>query len=319
MDWTLVYQVTVFLAIALLAVVVTIFVLASSLLGLAVESASEEEKRRRAEQDSRIGEQVEQARTELEQAATGTGEFEQAEKTLKELRNEKKEFEKATKRILQGYEVFRAKGGVLYPCIPILVSLVLSALAWGLGMGTYQSISLFLWGFGVAAIAYSLYRVYFALTRIERVAVTSERAALTRMTTALGTALEEHEEVKKPRLRFEFRDKNPPFHGQKDSTLKVSFNVSLEQGQIARDVGVYFFAPQSFSFPGYTTWLQQKGHKIPSARTCCVACQTVFFDTSRGAELETGTPAKKGTFTLGYQVICEGFTGEIQEFQVVLR
>ncbi len=319
MDWTLVYQVTVFLAIALLAVVVTIFVLASSLLGLAVESASEEEKRRRAEQDSRIGEKVEQARTELEQAATGTGEFEQAEKTLKELRNQKKKSGKETKRILQGYEVFRAKGGVLYPCIPILVSLVLSALAWGLGMGTYQSISLCLWGFGVAAIAYSLYRIYFALTRIERVAVTSEQAALTRMTRALGTALEEHDEVMKPKLEFEFHGKQPPFHAKKESTLEIKYRITLTKGGILRMAEIRFFAPPGFSFPNKEIWTQRADFTMPSACTCKDDFTDILPNSFYNRTLGFKTPAQAGTFTLGYSMAYEGHKGTMQEFEVVVE
>lgn len=320
MDWTIVYQVTVFLGIALLAVVVTIFVLASSLLGLAVESASKEEEDRRAEQDSRIGKQVEQARTELEQAAAGTGEFERAEKTLKTLRDQKKKFEKETKRIRQGYEVFRPKGGVLYPGIPILVSLVLSALAWGLSMGTYQSISPYLWGFGVAALVFSLYRIYFGLKRIERVAVTSEQAALTRMTKALGTALEKHDEAIKPLLEFKFLDKEPPFHVKKESTSSFKYIVRLAQGDIVRRVEVWFLAPPGFSFPDKEkTWFQEKRSAMPSALTCSEELTDILPGISYSRTLQLKAPIEKDTFALGCRLLYEGAERKVHKFEVVVE
>ena len=320
MDWTIVYQVTVILAIALLAVVVTIFVFASSLLGLAVESASKEEEDRRAEQDSRIGEQVEQARTELEQAAAGTGEFERAEKTLKALRDQKKEFEKETKRILQGYEVFRPKGGVLYPGIPLLVSLVLSALAWGLSMGTYQSISPYLWGCGVAVLGFGLYRIYFGLKRIESVAVTSEQATLTRMTRALGKALKEHDEAVKPRLEFKFRDKEPPFYTSKESILEIKYGIELGQGDTLRRAEIWFIAPPGFSFPDKEE--RQLGadfKKLPFACTCRAEFEDIIPRIQYYGKLKLKTPAQTGTFTLAYTMRYEGWRGEFQDFEVVVQ
>jgi hypothetical protein len=319
MDWTIVYQVTVFLAIALLAVVVTIFVFASSLLGLAVESAAKEDKDRRAAQDSEIGKQVEQARRDLDKAKEGAGKFEQAAKTLRNLINKKRKFEKETKRIRQGYEVFTPKGGVLYPCIPLLVSLVLSALAWGFSMGTHQSVSPFLWGSGVAVLGFGLYRIYFGLKRIEKVAVTSEQAALTRMTRALGTALEKHDEAIKPRVKFEFRDKTPPFHIKKESTIDIIFRLTLTQGDFIRRAEVWFYAPQGFSFPDMETWFQSASFVIPSACTC----KHVFTDMLCGIgnldNLKLATPTKTGTYTLAYTVHCEGAKGEVQKFEVMVE
>lgn len=319
MDWTIVYQVTVILAIALLAVVVTIFVFASSLLGLAVESASKEEEDKRAQQDSRIGKQVEQARTELDQAAAGTGEFEQAEKTLKALIDQKKEFEKETERIRQGYEVFRPKGGVLYPSIPILISLVLSALAWGLGMDTHQSLSLCLWGISVAALGFGFYRIYYGLKKIERVAVTSEQAALMRMTKALGVALEKHDEAVKPELELEFEERKPPFHVKKESTLSIPFELEVVKGSIVKKPEVWFFAPQDFSFPDQKTWSQDVDFEIPSARTYKEQFPDVLPGATRVGRLKLKAPAQTGTFTLGYSMHYEGCKGELQNFEVVVK
>ena len=319
MDWTIAYQMTALLAVTLLAIVVTIFVLASSLLGLAVESAAKEEDDRRAAQDGKIEKQVEQARTELDQAAKGTGEFEQAEKTLKTLVSQKKEFEKETKRIRRGYEVFTPKGGVLYPGIPLFASLVLSGLAWGLSKGTYQSVSPYLWGFGVAVLGFSLYRIYFGLKRIERVAVTSEQAALTKMTRALGTALEKHDEAMKPILEFKFRDEEPPFHITRGSTLDIAYRVELMKGNIIRKADIYFYAPPSFSFPDRPTWSQRANYQIPSACTCIDEFTDMLCGIGSARILKLKAPDQTGTFTLGYSIHYEGSIGKLQEFQVVVE
>lgn len=319
MDWTIAYQSTTILAIALLAIVVAIFVLASSLLGLAVESASKEEEDKRAEQEGLIAEQVGRARTEFDKAAKGTRKFGETEEALKNLEKQRRRFEKETKRIRRSYQVFTPRGGVLYPGIPLLLSLILSALAWGLSRGTYQLMSPYLWGLGVAALGFSLYRIYFGLKRIESVGVTSEQAALTRMTRAFGVALEKHEEARKPQLRLEFRDKEPPFHGKKESTLDIRFAVDLWKGDVARKVGICFFAPQGFSFPGRETWFQRETYAIPSACTCEEQYETVLSGLNQVGTLQLGTPAKTGTFTLAYRLFSEGFTGKLQEFQVVIQ
>lgn len=320
MDWTIVYQVTVILAIALLAVVVTVFVFASSLLGLAVESASKEEEDKRAEQDSRIERQVEQAKTELNQAAEGTGEFEQAAETLKTLINYKKEFEKETKSIRRGYEVFKSKGGVLYPGIPLLVSLVLSALAWGLSMGTYQSISPYLWGFGVATLGFSLYRIYFGLTRIERVAVTSEQAALTRMTRALGTALEKHDEAMKPRLELKFLGKEPPFHISKESTSEIRYKIELGHGDSLRRAEIWFIAPPDFSFPDKKAGLLGAGLlERGFSLGYCDEFEDIIPQKEYYGTLKLRTPARTGTFGLAYAMRYEGWRGAFQDFEVVVQ
>ncbi len=319
MDWTIVYQVTSFLAIALLAIVVAIFVLASSLLGLAVESAAKEENDRRAAQDSEIEKQVEQAKTDLDKAAEGTGEFEQAAKTLRNLIDKKKRFEKETKHIRRGYEVFKTKGGVLYPGIPLLLSVVLSALAWGFSTGAYQSVSPYLWGFGVAALGFSLYRIYFGLTKIEKVAVTSEQAALARMTRALGTALEKHDEAVKPELRFVFGGRKPPFHCKKESTLDIEFDVALVKGDIVERAEVMFFAPQGFSFPGRETWSQDAEFEIASACTYKQIVPNILPGVTRATIFKLKAPAQTGTFTLGYSIHYAGWKGKVQKFEVVVE
>ncbi len=319
MDWTIVYQVTAFLTVALLAIVATIFVLASSLLGLAVESASKEEASRQAERESIIAKQVEQARTEFEKAAKGTGEFAQTEKALQTLEKQKREFEKETRRTRRGYQVFTTKGGVLYPSIPLLLSLILSTLAWGLSMGTWQLIGPYLWGLSVIALGFSLYRIYFGLKRIESVAVTSEQAALTKMTTALRAALEKHEEARKPKLEFSFRDKAQPFHGKKQSILNIRFAMRVVRGDIARSAEVWFFAPPGFSFPNEKTWQQDKDYSIPSAVTCRQEFQNILAGISQQGGLKLGTPANTGTFTLGYRVFCEGYPGSLEKFEAEIK
>jgi len=320
MDWAIIYQITALLALALLAIVITIFVLASSLLGLAVESAAKEDKDRRAAQDSEIEKQVEQAKMDLNNAAEGTGEFEQAAKTLRNLINKKKKFEKETKRIRRGYEVFTPKGGVLYPGIPLLASLVLSTLAWGFSMGTYQSVSPYLWGFGVAALVFSLYRIYFGLKKIEKVAVTSEQAALTRMTRALGTALKTHDEAMKPRLEFKFLDKEPPFHTSKESTSETRYKIELGHGDSLRGAEIWFIAPPDFSFPDKKAGLLgadliEKGFSL----ACCDEFEDIIPQKEYYGTLKLRTPARTGTFRLGYGMRYEGCWSEFQYFEVVVE
>ncbi len=172
------YQASTFLATALLAIVITIFVFASSLLGRAIESAAKEEEKKRHEQDKKIAAKVRGARKALNEAIKGTGEFEAARKSFDDLEKQKRNLERETKRISRSYEVFTRQGGVLHPGCCFLLSAIFGGIAWAVGEGTWQWIGFTLWGLSLIAMGYGLYRIYLGLGSIESVAKTSEEAAL---------------------------------------------------------------------------------------------------------------------------------------------
>ena len=319
MDWSILYQATAFLAIALLAVVVTIFVLASSLLGRAIESASEEEEKKRREQEKIISKQVRQAREQFEKAAKGTGEFEEARESLRSLQKQKRRFEKQAKHIQQSYQVFRVKGGVLRPSLCFLSSLILGGIAWGLSRGDWQWISVYVWVLGLIAMGWGLYRIYSGLRKIESVAITSEEVALIRTMEAFRIALKKHEDERKPKLRLQFTNSQPPFHAKKDTETKINFIVKLTNGDIARKVEVWFFAPMDFEFSDLDTWHQSASYTIPNALTAKHEFKDILAGINYNRTLRLKPPAREDTYILAYRLYCEGFTSKLEKFKIVIE
>lgn len=135
------------------------------------------------------------------------------------------------------------------------------------------------------------------------------------------SALAEYEETKRPKLRLYFKDKGPPFHFKKDSTLKIGFSLSLTQGDIAREAEVFFFAPEGFYFPNTTTWKQDK--TVEEYRNYLTATVTWKESLKKGINhphsLSLKTPSEVGEFTLAYRIYCEGFDSGFEEFEVIVE
>ncbi|GAI11091.1 unnamed protein product, partial [marine sediment metagenome] len=105
------------------------------------------------------------------------------------------------------------------------------------------------------------------------------------------------------------------------STVEIKFVVSLTQGDIARDVEVYFFAPEGFNFPNIFTWKQRKSRKdLPGYLTGSVAWdKSLKRGINYRESLSLKTPSEVGEFTLTYRLFCEGFEGEHKEFEVIVE
>jgi Na+-transporting methylmalonyl-CoA/oxaloacetate decarboxylase gamma subunit len=318
MNWSALYQASTFLAIALLAIIVTIFVFASSLLGRAIESAAKEEKKKRREQVKKIAEKVREARKALNRAIKGTGEFKAARKSLGDLEKQKRNLERETKRISRSYEVFTRQGGVLHPGCSFLISAIFSDTAWAIGEGTWQWIGFTLWGLSLVAMGYGLYRIYFGLGSIESVAKTSEEAALKRTMEAFRLALKTHEDEKKPELKLKFQQKLP-INLKKQSQEEIKFSIEVIRGDIARGVEIWFFAPEGFGFIGQDTWPQVAKFQIPNAITCKQTMTNLLAGISYNQSIQVKTPDKAATFTLGYELHCEGFMSKLQKIDVVVE
>lgn len=319
MDWGAIYQATFFLAIAMLAIVVTIFVFASSLLGRAVERASQQQKKLKEQQEESYNQQIKQAQEELNKAEK-TGDPQKAQKVLSDLVREKKKFDRKSKSIEKSYAVFTTKGGVAYPGLLFLLSLILSAFAWGFSGGSWQWLTFYLWGASLLAMGWGGYRLYFSLKKIEEIAITSEEAALKREAEAFKLALTEHEEKGTPKLALIFEDEKPPFHITAGTEKTVEFMIDLIQGDIARKTVAYFCAPPGFDFPNEKTWLQSEGRTTVGGY---VTIKSELEDIRKGinqpAEITIKAPSNTAKFTLYYRLTCEGFDSGYNKFEVIVE
>lgn len=309
------YEVTILLNLTLIAMTVTVFVFAVSLLGRTIEIAAQKKVEARQKQGEEIKKEIEEIQKELEKMKK-TGELGEM-KRLNKLKKDKRKFEKELKLIHKRYQLFRVKRGVFYPSSFFLSSLVLAAVAKALE-STYSPS---LWIVALVLLVLGGYRLFQCLKVIEDVAIVSAEMAEKKAIEISKSALTEYEETKRPKLRLYFKDKGPPFHFKKDSTVKIGFSLSLTQGDIARETEVFFFAPKGFDFPSITSWKQNKAlEKYPNYLTATLTWkESLKKGINHPNNLPLKTPSEVGEFTLAYRIYCEGFNGEFEEFEVIVE
>jgi hypothetical protein len=338
---TVLYEMTIFVAIALTAITVTVFVIAASLLGRAIEESSRKQEEVVREESSEFDKTIAGLQKRLGGAKKAEV-IDDLKKQISEYEERKKGAEKELKRISQRYGLLTVKGTVLYPGLFLLISIVIAGTARYIATlppvtgldGTEillvlipgwieDPILLFVanvaWGLSLLALAWGCYRICRCLKVIEGVAITTEEAQFKRTTKALEMALERHEESKLPRLKLEFEKGKPPFNFKPGVEEIIEFSVDFEQGDIAKGVEAWFFAPEGFIFPGSKTWYQSSSYSIPNALTTRVKLGEVRRWFRKAGKLTIKTPSETGEYRLRYQMFCEDSRGDFITFKIKVK
>jgi len=314
-----IYQLTFFLALALLAILITVFVFAVSLLGRALETAARNERQKITERKENNAKEMAAIKKNIEKAEA-EGEIPKGlARKLDDLERKDKNYDKELSRIRRAPELLTVRVGVVHPGICLTLALILSGGAWFYrDIGTAAPITL--WLLGLAAIVYSGFRILCSLRVIESVAITSEAEAERRLARAVKAALIEVEEEKRPELLLEFREEQPPVYIKSGAEKTIKFGVSLEKGDVARKPEVDFFAPAGFTFPGKKVNIQPSTkRKIADHITSRVKLEDITRAVRNIAEITIKAPSQKGKFTILYRLHCEWFASEYEEFEVIVE
>ena len=326
MSWGALAQAIFFLAIALLATVITIFVFASSLLGRVVEVYAKEQEKLRTDKRRVIEEQLEIAQklaTKLkDQRGADDAEIDAAVKSLKDAKKQEHEFDKESNTLRQNYKVFTVHGGVAYPAYFFLAAMFLSALAWGLGASGDESFHVGGWEFYTAPFLYGLVpaslvligcgiaRLHSSLKKIRDVAITSEEVALRRDIEAFKTAQKELELEAAPMLQLEcIEPDSPPIRIEAGGTTKVGCDLKLLRGQIAEDISVYFYVPPGFDFPlmkASNKWVAGPKENFTGYLCMLKECSRLIKGLHQVVRFTIKAPTNVGVFEIKYIVNCRG-------------
>lgn len=319
MDWGIVYQLTFFIALGLLAIVITIFVFAVSLLGRATESASKEQQDILLKQKEAKGKQLETLQSQLEEAKK-TGQLDES-KLAQELQDSKEEiasYDAQLRHLQERVILIRRKGAVVCPGAFLAATIILAVTASGLAE-SQNLIALSLWIISIITLFFGTFRVFKALGAIEEVTITSQEA-IEKLPEAVKAALKELEEERKPELELLFLDSQPPFHVKADSQTTLKLALRLRKGDRADDIRVAFFAPQGFSFPGEKLLTQPADHsKCPGFITGGVTFPPITRGLSLAGKKDIKVPSNKGTFEAYYRIHCSGFAGEYEKFDIIVE
>jgi hypothetical protein len=308
-----IYEMTIFLAIALLAIVITVFVLAASLLGRAIEEARDQQKKVKVEEE----EELTKTLRDLEQRLKQTKGSDDMQKLEQEIRNFKKKSRSLQRKLRLAtirFELLTVNGGVLPQALLFLLAMAPAGAArylldvrdhWPWGPPV-------LWAVSLLVLATGCYLVYVSLKAIEKLAMSTEEVQSRRMTEALRTALDQHQRARLPELRLEFGEKQPPLKFTMGTEEVIQVLVKLVSGDVAKQTELWFRAPKTFEFPG-----QAIVRKDDERHT---------FKTEPKSDLKKGltwqrtirvkSPSVKGTFEFEYCLLCEGFDGDWRKFTV---
>jgi hypothetical protein len=339
MTMGVVYQLTFFLALGLLAIVVAVFVFAVSLLGRALEAAAKSEREKLAERRKNNERAMAAIRRKIREAErkgqVSKGLIRQLQRELKKLGKGDKKDEKELGKIRRAPKLLTVKGLVVPVGVSLLVALIFNGVAWYfwylstldvfwdiyLPFGFFIRIEpVFIWIVSLAAILYSIFWIYLSLKVVESVAITSEEAALRKTVEAFKIAQKELEKEKKPELTLEFGGDQPPFHIKSGSQKTIVTELGLVRGDVAKRPEVYFLAPPGFNFPKRKTWVQAEEKETVGGY---LTTQFELEDFKRGVtqrkKIIIKAPSSSGKFTFYYRITAEGFDSSYEEFEVVVE
>lgn len=317
----IVYQLTFFLALGLLATVVAIFVFAVSLLGRAMEAAAKDERNKIAERKAINSREIATLRKGMRKAEKEGEIPRELKRKLGKLEDKDKKFDKELSKIRKAPELLTVRGGVIHPGIFVFASIVFTVTASYLS--TIQNFNwltpLFIWLLGLAAIGYSVYRICKSLKVIESVAITSEEAWIVKTVEAFKIAQKELEEEKKPRLELKFEDAHPPFRVEAGAEITIRFNVGLTKGDVARNPVVAVSAPPGFKFPDSQARLPTRYEKYANYVSTRLDLGDIIRPLGRRVSFKLKVPSQPRRYIAVYRLYCEGFYSKYEEFEIIVK
>lgn len=333
MDWGVIAQAIFFLAIGFIAIIVTMFVFATSLLGLAVKKASSEKKTIQEEQKQRTSVQLEKIQKQLNKAknANNSQEVEKLGKEVSKFEKQLRMDEKSLASIPDRYSrPFTVGTGVARPGIGFLLSSILSGIAWSLlnrqsqvGIDFQNTLLPFLTylliGLAIIGIIYGAYRLYYNLKAIQAVSITSEELVLGRMTEAFKTAQKEYADENRPKMELEFVEPKPPIQIAPGGKVTIECRVELVKGDQGQNARVLFDAPKSFNFIPLEEEKSRWETLTPSQDKITIEYmmeEDLYPDYFYSVSLPIEAPQETGTFTLSYKLQCFRFNGPYKDFEV---
>ncbi len=312
------YQATFWLSLALLAIVITVFVLAVSLLGRAVRISVEEQEK--AEQDNLTRNQREilELNVRLNEATENNEkpDIDSLQKSINKIKRHQRYLNWKLRWICIKPKLLRVPLGVILPGTLFVAAIFLSTSAIYYDSSSHET-ALWLWYSSLATTTIGMIIIVFTLRVTQSVSASTDEASLIRQKEMLKSAMIEVEEEKKPYLEFGFQYEQPPFKIISDQEKQINFYIHMTKGDIARKPRVMFFAPEGFVFPSRTV------HKQPNnvgtvggylSTTFDLSDCTGAFDSSDSIIIKA--PPKKGSYRLWYKVTCERFRGELESFDI---
>lgn len=317
-----IYQLTFFVALGLLAIVVTIFVFAVSLLGRAIEAASITEKEKLTERKENNIRAMEIIQEDIEKARKSGEIPTELTHKLEKLEKENKKFEMEMSKIRKAPEALTVRGGVFCTGVFLIAALVLSGMAWYFSLDENVNIIIpqAFWILGLAAIGYGIYRICKSLKVIQDVAVTSEEAWVRKTIEAFKIAEREIDEEKRPQVQLTFRNVKFPLEMPIDSEVTIESIVKVIKGDFVENVEVHIIVP-----PGFGLLNEKKTHRLSLGSTY----PNYVFTTWEPGSMVQGilyarkttikSPSTVGNFKIIYAIVGRGLAVQRNYLEFIVK
>lgn len=319
-----IYQLTFFFALGLLAVIITIFVFAVSLLGRAMEAAARSERDKVAERKANNVEEMAAIRKEIQEAEASGQIPKGLTRKLDKLEKRDKKFVKELSKIRKAPESLTARRGVFYPCAFLVAALVLNGAAWYLSSveNINWAIPVSIWIIALAAIGYSIYRICKSLSVIQAVAITSEEAWIKKTIEAFKIAEKELQEEKRPQISLQFKDIDFPLEIQSDSEITLRMEIKLEKGDYLQHGEIHLAFPVGFSFPNLEekdTYTTSADHPVPNYICAIWEFEKVISGLLYYKNIIVKSPSTPGNFKMVCRISGIGLETQYIEEDVIVK
>lgn len=303
-----VYQCTIFVSLALLAIIIAIFVFATSMYKGALRLSAEEEERGLEKRKEFLHGRKNELVEKLKNA--------DAEHLSKELKEELDKLDSELKKIDQSILKSKNKPKALtvrnlvgIPASFLLASMVMS----GIAIATSGILPNVTWGLSLALVVAGLYFIYRNLSRVEFF------SSIIDWSTLMEQALDRHTMKTKPVVDLELW--GLPLEIPHGIVSEIPYDVSLKQGAIAKNTRVRFSATEELDFPEEKDIEQygfdyHKGMKNPK-----------YFWNKHGninpavfmkGEFKVKAPDLPGEYTMAYWLQCDEYTKDETFFKIIV-
>lgn len=309
----IVYQLTFFVSLGMLGIVVAVFVFAVTQIGSATKTAAKEQENKMLEKRKVTLSRIESMEEKLaEGKRSGELNVSGLSSEVVEMNEEIENYDVEIKRIKERIGLITRRGAIVYPGGFFLVALVLSITSSGLaGNDNLGTLGLWVWAVSLVPLVFGAHRVYRSLGVVEEVTVGSGEV-LDKLPEAVKLALRELEEERKPELKMVFIGEEPPIRMVVGERKKIRIGIDVTKGEVA------FFAPVGFNFLGRAkTMLQAEDvgivggmlggfYKFGDCRNDSVQTEEVIIKAHSEA----------GVYEFFYTINCEGFSSGFEEMEV---
>jgi uncharacterized membrane protein YhiD involved in acid resistance len=307
-----VFEALLFIAIGLLGINITIFVLAVSLLGRAIKISLQEQKDVQEKAKKEIDDKIEEAKN--------TPDVEGRQKYIEELTRIQQQHQKKLNWIKTKPTFLQVNGGGLVPAVSFLISIVFCILArYSLSQNPNDSSVIVLLCGTILFILVGIFITYLILKVIESVAVTSDETAFVREAEALKKAMIEVEDAKKTELRLDFSHSKPPFKIKINSETEISCDLFVKKGYSAKNPEIVFWIPKEFSIIRGLEPIPTRNSRYPDYVSFCKSFTDFIRPFGRNVQFTIKAPSTFGVFHGVYRISCEGFVSGYTEFEITVE